>query len=203
MVIMVLLNYSKYIQERFSFRTYSLLAFSLWLIISYSGELGMNLILPPLLFLSLFNFRLVDDLTDIRNDRINFPKRLLAKLESLTPFVVLSVLIHALITLALYIVQTPSIALAFTIYSAILVFGCAILRSRTKLETLPTLLSLSKYSFLIILFSHDSKREALIVMALFIIYEWFHDKRKNSKVMIGLGFSLLMLSVGLYIAPLF
>jgi hypothetical protein len=175
MEITVLSDYYNYIAERFKSKTYLPLTLILWGIISLYNK-NLNITLIPVLFILLFFFRLIDDISDLKKDSIDFPNRVLVKTKHLSIFFISLAIIHLILNVFFYLTDFWTFKL-FNIYTFILSATCILLRFKTKLEFLPTLASLTKYSFFILLFTKTAYIHAGVVFAFFLFYEWWHNRK--------------------------
>lgn len=174
MGITVLSDYYKYIAERFKSKTYLPLTLILWGIISLYNK-NLNITLIPVLFILLFFFRLIDDISDLKKDTINFPERILVRTKHLALFFVSLAIIHLILNLFLYLTDFWAFKV-FNIYTFIVSSVCIILRFKTRIELVPTLVSLTKYSFFILLFTKTAYIHAAVVFGFFLFYEWWHNR---------------------------
>lgn len=172
---MVLLNYFKYIKERFTLKLYGPLSLTLWAIISYKNQY-IDLDVLPMLIINLFLFRLLDDLSDIKKDCIDHPERFLVLQKSHHSFYSLAVSIFFCICLLIYY-RYPNVFYFFLIFTLVHTVIIFLLRYKEILAPLATFLSLTKYSFFILLFSNEAKIEAFLTLLFFLFYEWYHNRK--------------------------
>jgi len=174
MGITVLLDFYNYIIERFNLRIYIPLGLILWGMISFSNN-HYNYIQIPILILLLFFYRLIDDISDLPKDTKLFPERVLVKTKNISVFFIALAILHGLFNIYFYHTHVHALY-GFNIYTFFLSSICISLRFKTKLELIPTLASLTKYSVLILIFAHKAWQYALGTFIFFIFYEWWHNR---------------------------